>query len=101
MFLNELTAPFRPAGGAVTPLLHRSGAAGLLDNSGIRLHPFINGGAVMRETLAASVRALKRQIIAGYGRHVADASFRREVDRLIGTVYDDICAVATVPLESM
>jgi len=55
----------------------------------------------MSETLAASVRELKLQIIAGDGRNVADASFRREVDRLIGAVYDDICAVATVPLESV
>src|SRR3970040_45974 len=55
----------------------------------------------MSETLAASVRELKLQIIVGDGRNVADASFRREVDRLIGAVYDDICAVATVPLESV
>src|SRR3990172_1518512 len=55
----------------------------------------------MRETLVASVRELKLRITAGDGRNVADASFRREVDRLIGAVYDDIGAVLTVPLESI
>src|SRR3972149_6099753 len=53
----------------------------------------------MSETLVASVRELKLQITAGDGRNVADASFRREVDRLISAVYDDIGAVLTVPLE--
>src|SRR3989337_1501626 len=55
----------------------------------------------MSETVAASVRELKLQITAGDGRNVADASFRREVDRLISAVYDDIGAVLTVPLESI
>src|SRR3970282_869764 len=55
----------------------------------------------MSETLVASVRELKLQITAGDGRNVADASFRREVDRLISAVYDDIGAVLTVPLESI
>ena len=55
----------------------------------------------MSDTLAASVRELKLQIIAGDGRNVADASFRRAVDRLISAVYDDIGAVLTVPLESV
>src|SRR3989337_1460005 len=52
----------------------------------------------MSETLAASVRELKLQITAGDGRNVADASFRREVDRLISAVYDDIGPVLSVPL---
>ena len=55
----------------------------------------------MSGTLVASVRELKLQITAGDGRNVAGASFRREVDRLIGAVYDDIGAVLTVPLESV
>jgi len=55
----------------------------------------------MSGTLVASVRELKLQITAGDGRNVADASFRREVDRLISAVYDDIGAVLTVPLESV
>src|SRR3990172_9829376 len=55
----------------------------------------------MSDTLAASVRELKLQIVAGDGRNVADASFRRAVDRLISAVYDDIGAVLTVPLESV
>src|SRR3990172_6411961 len=55
----------------------------------------------MSDTLVASVRELKLQITAGDGRNVADASFRREVDRLISAVYDDIGAVLTVPLESV
>src|SRR3972149_7801442 len=55
----------------------------------------------MGEPLVASGRELKLQIPAGDGRNVADASFRREVDRLISAVYDDIGVVLTVPLESV
>jgi len=55
----------------------------------------------MSDTLVASVRELKLQIIAGDGGNVAGASFRREVDRLISAVYDDIGAVLTVSLESV
>lgn len=55
----------------------------------------------MTETWGASVQELKREISIHDGRNIADSSFRRAVDELIGAVYDDIGTIVTVPLERL
>src|SRR3972149_10632353 len=55
----------------------------------------------MSQALESSVQELKRKIFEHDGHNVASSSFRARVDELISSFYDDIGAIATVPIGTL